>query len=484
MRTKERKMIKKLKITPTERPKSWVFENNPFRKQDMVQNSPDKVNKFDKNKEPNNPEKRKKSLGTKADTKTERNGDDHDGKTKDENSSDSTRDRKKESSDQSQDDKTGKKKNKLSEFPSVSNPNISLYDKHNGVHSNESTLERRPVKRHRILIEPPVEKLEKMSIISESKRSESSEAKSKASVMKEKSNSGTIDKKPMNDEKKLNAHSSVNKQKSEPFTKGASGPNLDKQTSEPVKDSKQKQKELPNIDIAPSNSKLDKKKSSVHQNEARSPPFGATFIKTNPFKLVSFNAAGSENKPSNTVQSPKSDASESTGESSKPPTPTKQKGFSLFRKGSDKRKNTKSPTPDTKGKGLFRRGSDKNKNKSAASHGNHKGSFGSGSPGESSSSDKKANSKKPPSPKVDLRASNGADVESVSASPRDESDMKILTLIKKGKGTTPAGSNLGAPSGAAAPPSISPSLRKKNVEPEQQYKSRFAAMKAMWHMNN
>ena len=56
--------------------------------------------------------------------------------------------------------------------------------------------------------------------------------------------------------------------------------------------------------------------------------------------------------------------------------------------------------------------------------------LGSGSGAETSSLDKKV-CRKPPSPKVDLKAANNAEVESVSASPRDESDMKILSLIKR-----------------------------------------------------
>ena len=480
-RTEERKKRdeKKIEDNPTERPKSWLFENNPFRKQDLVQNSPDKINKFDKTKEPNSfekerklsssPEKRKKSWGTRTNPETDAvlesqkpEGKHKDGvaKGKTSKSSENRENECKENSEQSRskEENTGKKKGKLSDFASVSNPNLTLSEKSNGVNSNESTLERRAVKRHRILIEPLTEKLDKINSSAVDKTSIDSELKTKPKENSEPANRKKIEKRPLNDEKKSKAFSCIAKQNSE-----------NKQSSA---GSNSKPKEGLNSGIS-SGSQLDNTKSSVDQNEAKSSAFGATFIKTNPFKLVSFNAAGTENRPSRTVQSPKSDSSESTSESSKPPTPTKQKGFSLFRKGSDKRKDGKSPTPDPKSKGLFRRGSDKNKNKSAATQGNQK-----------SSADKKANNKKPPSPKVDLKAANSADVESISASPRDESDMKILSLIKKGKGATSAGSHLEPPSTSSVPPSVSPSQRRKGEPPEQQYKSRFAAMKAMWHKTN
>ena len=490
-RTEDRrkKDDKKIEDNPTERPKSWLFENNPFRKQDLVQNSPDKINKFDKPKEPysfekecklsSSPEKRKKSWGTKTNAGTDAVSEDEkpEGKHKDVvakskigKSSENRENECKENSDQSRgkEEKTGKKKGKLSDFPSVSNPNLTLSEKSNGVNSNESTLERRAVKRHRILIEPLTEKLDKIAISVADKVSADSELKTKPKENSEPANSRKIERRPLSDEKKSNAFSCIAKQKPESLVKGSSDRSVNKQSSAV---SNGNPKEGLNSDIS-FGSKSENTKSSVDQNEGKSSAFGATFIKTNPFKLVSFNAAGAENKPSRKIQSPKSDSSENTGESSssKPPTPTKQKGFSLFRKGSDKRKDSKSPTPDPKSKGLFRRGSDKNKNKSAATQSNHKGSV-----------DKKANSKKPPSPKVDLKAANNADEESISASPRDESDMKILSLIKKGNGATSAGSHLEPPSHSSASPSVSPSLRRRGEPPEQQYKSRFAAMKAMWH---
>ena len=479
-RTEDRrkKDDKKIEDNPTERPKSWLFENNPFRKQDLVQNSPDKINKFDKPKEPNSfekerklsssLEKRKKSWGTKTNAGTDAVLEDEkpESKHKDVVAKSKTG---KSLENREKEEKTGKKKGKLSDFPSVSNPNLTLSEKSNGVNSNESTLERRAVKRHRILIEPLTEKLDKISVVD--KVSADSELKTKPKENSEPANSRKIERRPLSDEKKSNAFSCIAKQKSESLVEGSSDRSVNKQSSAV---SNGNPKEGLNSDIS-FGSKSENTKSSVDQNESKSSAFGATFIKTNPFKLVSFNAAGAENKPSRNIQSPKSDSSENTGESSssKPPTPTKQKGFLLFRKGSDKRKDSKSPTPDPKSKGLFRRGSDKNKNKSAATQSNHKGSV-----------DKKTNSKKPPSPKVDLKAANSADEESISASPRDESDMKILSLIKKGKGTTSAGSHLEPPSHSSAPPSVSPSLRRRGEPPEQQYKSRFAAMKAMWHKTN
>ena len=481
---KRKKDEKKIEDNPTERPKSWLFENNPFRKKDLVQNSPDKINKFDKSKEPNSfekehkqpgsPEKRKKSWGTKTDAETDAVLQDHkhkDGVVKSKTSKSSENRENECNSNQSgsKEEKTGKKKGKLSDFPSVSNPNLSLSEKSNGVNSNELTLDRKAVKRHRILIEPLTEKLDKIASSPVDTTSTDSEVKAESKENSEPANRRKIEKRPLSSEKKSNAFSCIAKQKSEPFVKGSSDLSANRQLSA---GSNGNPKEGLNSDIS-SSSKSDNTKSSVDQNETKSSAFGATFIKTNPFKLVSFNATGTENKSSRNIQSPKSDSFENTGESSKPPTPTKQKGFSLFRKGSDKRKDSKSPTPDPKSKGLFRRGSDKNKNKSAATQSNHKGS-----------ADKKANSKKPPSPKVDLKAANSADVESISASPRDESDMKILSLINKGKGATSTGSHLEPPSKSSIPPSVSPSLRRRGDPPEQQYKSRFAAMKAMWHKTN
>ena len=482
-RTEERRKRdeKKIEDNPTERPKSWLFENNPFRKQDLVQNSPDKINKFDKTKEPNSfekerklsssPEKRKKSLGTRTNPETDGvlesqkpEAKHKDGVAKDKTgkNSENRENECKENSEQfrSKEENKGKIKGKLSDCTSVSNPNLTLSEKSNGVNSNDSTLERRAVKRHRILIEPLTEKVDKIASSVVDKISTDSELKTKPKENSEPDNRKKIETRPLNDEKISNALSCIAKQNTENKQSPAG--------------SNGNPKEGLNSAVS-SGSKSNNMKSSVDQTEAKSSTFGATFIKTNPFKLVSFNAAGAENKLSRTVQSPKSDSSESTaGEFSKPPTPTKQKGFSLFRKGSDKRKDNKSPTPDPKSKGLFRRGSDKNKNKSTtATQGNHKGS-----------ADKKTNNKKPPSPIVDLKAANSADVESISASPRDESDMKILSLIKKGKGATSTDSHLEPPSTSTVPPSVSPSLRRRGEPPEQQYKSRFAAMKAMWHKTN
>ena len=139
---------KKIEDNPTERPKSWLFENNPFRKKDMVQNSPEKINKFDKTKEPSSfekedkmsgtLEKRKKSLGTKTDVdSTNQKSMDNLGQTLDKSKVNKCLEIPDESKDtfskiRGREEKTFKKKNKLSDFPSVSNPNLTLFDKSNG----------------------------------------------------------------------------------------------------------------------------------------------------------------------------------------------------------------------------------------------------------------------------------------------------------------------------------------------------------------
>ncbi len=539
-----KKPEKKIEDNPTERPKSWMFENNPFRKQD--QNTGDRTNKSDST---GTLEKRKRSVGIKPEVEVidhsgkkierinDKQGKDKQGKDKDTELESERKDSfdektNKPMSDRNTKDKPWKKKNRLSEFPSVSNPNISLFDKQNGTNSNESTLERRPVKRNRIMIEPPLEKLEKVAAAAAAaeaaKMVESGDAKvsvkeptekntvTEISASKASADKITVTKKekpeikPKPDfltKRPPKPGESVQTSVTEKSNKAALGKKekpevkpkpefLLKYSGKPNKSAEKKsqpenqksEERLPFVEIYPIGSKPDRGITgnvSVGRSDATSSAFGGTFIKTNPFKLVSFSGGtekavdGSKGPiPSVNVQLEKTDPPENTSEPSKPPTPTKQKSFSLFRKGSDKHKDRKSPTPDGKAKGLFRRGSDKGKNKSGGTHANKGGLFGSGSAGERGA---KGGSPKPTNPTINVKAANSADENSASASPRDESDLKILSLIKKSKVGTSA---IGTVVGASGEKPKRANAAKKEAEPEQQYKSRFAAMKAMWHKGN
>ena len=292
------------------------------------------------------------------------------------------------------------------------------------------------------------------------------------------------------------------KQKPEVLSQGNAGPILDKKPPEPPP-----KKGIGN-DMSASSNTLDKsggsrrgstpgswagstpgssrpgskpgsRKGSVDQGDSKS-AFGATFVKSNPFKLMSFGHA----KPAD------SHKSDSTGsESSKPTTPTKPKGPSLFRRGSDKNKHRKSPTPDKGHRGLFRRGSDKSKkNRSSPNPSSPVSPLTLPSPGEKNKIIKpEVKSKRTPSPKVDIKAAQKRsneikdkhveDSDEGGASPRNESDQLIQSLIRAGQ------SRASIDTGKSPPPQV-PEPRVAAESPphevEKHYKNRFAAMMSMW----
>ncbi len=227
-------------------------------------------------------------------------------------------------------------------------------------------------------------------------------------------------------------------------------------------------------------SKPGSRKGSVDQGDSKS-AFGATFVKSNPFKLMSFGHA----KPAD------SHKSDSTGsDSSKPSTPTKPKGPSLFRRGSDKTKNRKSPTPDKGHRGLFRRGSDKSKkNRSSPNPSSPVSPLTLSSSGEKNKMSRpEVKAKRTPSPKVDIKAAQkrsndtnvkGAegDSEEGGASPRNESDQLIQSLIRAGqsRASIDTGKNL---SHEVPEPKVAAESPPHEVE--KHYKNRFAAMMSMW----